>query len=449
MYPSLPHPSLSCGNPHTAGPAERCRDRTLRTSAICPALEPKLGGATILSTNPEDPTERGRIWTLPFILACTVSFFTSIVFYLSLTMISLYAVDRFRSNDSTAGFAASSFILSAVGARFSTGPLIAAFGRRRIVITGVLVYVMVSALYLVADTIDALIALRLVHGFAFGGVTTAITSGVMTILPPRRRGEGAGYYGVPSTLATAVGPLLAVLLVEASGYDALFVGSVIASSGALAAVLFLRLPEGRAVHSDLHQGHRVKLSDFFDMAVLPVATVVGLGGAAYSGVLTFLAPYAQEAEARWSVGVFYLVYSAVVLAGRMTLGRLQDARGDNAVMYPVLTSFTLGMVLLGCAESAWMLVVSAVFVGFWFGMLIHTMQVIAVKLAPPARINTAVATVYVLLDAGTGTAPLLLGLLIPLVGYSGMYLSLGGVLVLALVLYALVHGRHRGGAESQ
>jgi MFS family permease len=359
-------------------------------------------------------------------------------------MMSLYAVERFRSSDATAGFAASSFILGAVGARFSSGPLIAAIGRRRIVITGVLIYVVVSALYLAADNIGHLIALRLVHGFAFGALTTTITSGVLTILPMKRRGEGAGYYGVSSTFATAAGPLLAVLLVGAWGYDALFIGCLVFSSGAFAAAIFLRLPEGRAVRCKGPRRHRAKLSDFFDVAVLPVAAVIGLAGVAYSGVLAYLAPYAQQLQAGWSVGVFYLVYAVVVLAGRLTLGRVQDARGDNAVMYPVLAAFALGLVLLGCAGSGWTLVLSAIFVGFGFGMLIPTMQVIAVNLVPSGRINTAVATIYVLLDAGTGLAPLVLGLLIPVAGYSGMYLSLGGVLVIALLLYALVHGRHRG-----
>jgi len=373
-----------------------------------------------------------------------VSFFTSLVFYLSLTMMSLYAVERFRANETTAGFAASSFILSAVGARVTSGSLISAFGRRRIVITGVLIYMAVSALYLVADDIVLLIILRFVHGFAFGALATTITSGVMTILPVQRRGEGAGYYGVSSTLATAVGPLLAVLLVGTWGYEALFLGCIVFSSGAFAAALFLCLPEGRAARCKGPQRNRAKLSDFFDLAVLPVSIVIGLAGVAYSGVLAYLAPYARQLEASWSVGVFYFVYSLVVLAGRLTLGRVQDARGDNAVMYPVLALFAVGMVLLGCAGSAWMLVLSALFVGFGFGMLIPTMQVIAVNLVSPGRINTAVATIYILLDTGTGLAPLVLGLLIPIVGYSGMYLSLGGVLVTALLLYVVVHGRHRG-----
>lgn len=377
-------------------------------------------------------------------LASTVSFFSSLVFYLSLTMLSVYAVERFQASDSAAGFAASSFILSAVGARFTSSSLISAFGRRRIILVGVAVYVIVSALYLAANDMTLLILLRLVHGFAFGALTTTITSGVVTTLPVSRRGEGVGYYGVSSTLSTAVGPMLAVFLVSAWGYNSLFLACLVASGGAFTAALFLRLPEGKAACDQRPGLRRAKLSDFFDKAVLPVAAVVGLAGVAYSAVLAYLVPYAQELEAGWSAGMFYVVYAIVVLAGRMTLGRVQDARGDNAIMYPVLLVFALGLVLLGWAGTGWMVVLSAIFVGFGFGMLLPTMQVIAVNLVPPARINTAVATIYILLDAGTGLAPLLLGFVILAGGYSAMYLILAVVLLLALLLYILVHGRHRG-----
>lgn len=401
-------------------------------------------GARVLRTTPEGSSEGERIWTRQFILASTVSFFTALVFYLSLTMLSVYAVERFRASDATAGFAASSFVLSAVGARLSSGSLISAFGRRRIVLTGVVTYVIVSALYLVADDIALLIGLRLVHGFAFGALTTAVTSGVVTTLPVNRRGEGVGYYGISTTMSTAVGPMLSVFLVGAWGFNALFMGCIIASGGAFVAALFLRLPEGRAVPDQRPGRRRAKLSDFFDITVLPVAAVVGLAGIAYAGVLAYLAPYAQHLGDGWSAGLFYVVYSVVVLAGRLTLGRVQDARGDNAIMYPVLIAFALGLVLLGGAGSGWMVVASAIFVGFGFGMLMPTMQVIAVNLVPPARLNTAVATVYVMLDAGTGLAPLALGFLIVSTGYSGMYLILAVVLVCALLLYVLVHGRHLG-----
>ena len=63
--------------------------------------------------------------------------------------------------------------------------------------------------------------------------------------------------------------------------------------------------------------------------------------------------------------------------------------------------------------------------------------------APAHRVGTATSTFYLLLDAGTGLGPLLLGLLIPVAGFPGMYTVLAGVVLASTLLYHAVHGRKR------
>lgn len=48
------------------------------------------------------------------------------------------------------------------------------------------------------------------------------------------------------------------------------------------------------------------------------------------------------------------------------------------------------------------------------------------------------------MDLGSGVGPVLIGAVIPLVGYRFSYLGIAGVALLALLVYHLVHGRtHR------
>ncbi|MBN1631992.1 MAG: MFS transporter, partial [Thermoleophilia bacterium] len=54
----------------------------------------------------------------------------------------------------------------------------------------------------------------------------------------------------------------------------------------------------------------------------------------------------------------------------------------------------------------------------------------------------ATSTFYIFGDTGLGLGPLLCGLLIPWTGYRGMYGVMGGLAVVSLVLYHLLHGRH-------
>ena len=62
------------------------------------------------------------------------------------------------------------------------------------------------------------------------------------------------------------------------------------------------------------------------------------------------------------------------------------------------------------------------------------------------RIGTATSTFFLMLDVGGGLEPIVLGALIPVLDYPGMYLMLAVVMVLATLLYFFAHGRNGGRA---
>ena len=384
-----------------------------------------------------------RLWTGDFVLAIVTNLCISMVFYLLMTTMALYAVDRFRASESAAGLASSSFLIGALVARIFAGKFLDFVGRRRTLALSLVVFVVASVAYLPVDDLTLLILLRFVHGLAFGTGNTAITASVMGLIPAHRRGEGIGYFGISSTLSTAAGPFLAVILLQEVGYDALFVFSAACSLAGLALSLVLRLPERTPSPEERARLWRLPLSDMVDPAALPIASLMLVTGFAYSSVLTFLNSYTASEGFATAAGGFFLVYAIVVLLSRLVMGRIQDYRGDNAVVYPTLVSFALGLALLGTAPSGLVVVVAGAFVGFGFGALMPSAQAIAVTEAPPHRVGTATSTFYLLLDTGTGLGPLLLGVLIPVTGFHGMYLVLAALVLASALLYHRVHGYKR------
>src|SRR6185312_3806394 len=75
-----------------------------------------------------------KLWTKNFFLAIVVNLFISMVFYLLMTTMALYAVDRFQASDTAAGFASSAFVLGSVIARIFAGRLLDIVGRRRLIL---------------------------------------------------------------------------------------------------------------------------------------------------------------------------------------------------------------------------------------------------------------------------------------------------------------------------
>ncbi|WP_411719914.1 MFS transporter [Mycetocola sp.] len=384
-----------------------------------------------------------RLWTTGFVLVVITNFFIAMVFYLLMTTMALYAVERFDANDVGAGVASSSFILGAVIARIFAGKFLDFVGRRRMILLALLVYVIAGILYIPADNLALLLGIRTLHGIAFGVASTAIAASVMSLIPPGRRGEGTGYFGISVTLATAVGPFLAVVLIQSVTYEALFVLCSACAAVAFVLALFLRLPEYPPTPEQVATQWRMRPTDLFEPAALAVGSVAFLAGLGWSGVLAFLNSFAIEEGLVSAASVFFLIYAAAVLFSRLVVGRVQDRFGDNAAVYPTLLAYAVGLALLAWSPNSFVLAASAVFIGLGFGALLPCTQAIVVTMSPPHRIGVTTSTFYFLLDAGTGVGPLLLGLLLAVTGFHGMYAVLAVVILLSAVLYHFVHGFRR------
>jgi len=385
------------------------------------------------------------LWTRDLVLASLANFFLAFVFYLLMTTMALYAIESFGASDTVGGLASSMFVLGSVVARLFAGNLSDLLGRRRVLLIALVVFVVASVSYLpvdsMTDSLALLLVVRAVHGLSFGVASTAAMAIAQSLIPASRRAEGTGYFTLSTTLATAVGPALAVMLVHTSGYTALFVAGAIASALGMATALLLRAPE-----KPLDPEHRARLRKFHprDMlhpAVVPVATTMLVLGICYSGVLTFLDSFAAERDLQTGASLFFVAYSVVLFLARLVAGKIQDRRGDNIVVYTAMAAFAVGMLLLGSATSNLLVVLAGAFIGLGWGTLMSALQSVAAGLVPMQRIGVAISTHFFMLDLGVGLGPIGLGLLLNTFGYDQMYLALAGLVVLSALLYHLVHGR--------
>jgi MFS family permease len=75
-------------------------------------------------------------------------------------------------------------------------------------------------------------------------------------------------------------------------------------------------------------------------------------------------------------------------------------------------------------------------------------QAIAITLSPPHRVGLATSTFFSLTDGGVGIGPLFLGLLVPSIGFRGLYMLMAGGAIFSMFLYYLLHGRKKRQQES-
>jgi EmrB/QacA subfamily drug resistance transporter len=118
------------------------------------------------------------------------------------------------------------------------------YGRRRLFVLGMIVFTAASIACGLAPGIHWLIGFRVLQGLGGAAMMPQTLSIVAGVFPPGKRGAAMGVWGGVSGLATALGPSLGGLIVDAASWRWIFLINV--PIGLLGALLALRVvPESR------------------------------------------------------------------------------------------------------------------------------------------------------------------------------------------------------------
>lgn len=101
-----------------------------------------------------------RLWTAGFVLMWAGQFLISMNFYLLMTVMALYAMERFGTDEALAGVATSAFIVGAVLARLLTGKYMELLGRRRVLLAALVLLALCAAAYLLDTGFGGLLVVR-------------------------------------------------------------------------------------------------------------------------------------------------------------------------------------------------------------------------------------------------------------------------------------------------
>ena len=81
-----------------------------------------------------------------------------------------------------------------------------------------------------------------------------------------------------------------------------------------------------------------------------------------------------------------------------------------------------------------------------FGNFQSAGQAVSLSLVSRSRFAQATTTFFIFFDLGIGLGPYLFGFMVPSAGYDGMYQTLAFVVLGAVALYYVLHGRRAAAA---
>lgn len=385
--------------------------------------------------------EQERLWTRNFVVISLASFFVAMVFYLLMTTMALFSVQEFQANQSQAGLASGVFVVGALGFRLLVGRYIELIGRKKVVYGSLFLFFLLSFLYWKVDNLQFLFLVRFIHGGAFGAANTAIQTIIIDNIPLAKRGEGIGYFSLSSTLATAIGPLLGFVLMQYCGFEMIFLACNIL---AMISIICLYSAQIKNVELSIEQRNSFKnlhWQDFFEEKALPISLIMFVMGIAFSGILTFINSYALSLNLALAAKFFFLIYAVFIIISRPFTGRLLDLKGDNFIMYPALFVYGISLFLLSEGYNDYLFLTAGALIGLGFGTVMSSSQVIATKKSPRHKMGLATATFFFALDFGVGIGPYFIGLLIPYIGFSGMYKLLSIIVIAMILAYHYLHGK--------
>ena len=300
----------------------------------------------------------------------------------------VYAADfHFSSLVLTAIFATYAFVL--VPALVLFGRLSDRFGRRPVLVAGLLTAAVALALFAAAEGPAWLFAARGVQGLAVGMISGAATAALVELDPGGDRRRAAMLAGLAQAGGSATGPLAAGVLAEWAPDPRRLCFLVTLGATLLAAAVCTRLPEpATAAHEPWRiQWPRVPPELRRDFArVSATAATVWATVALY---LSIVPSYARNLLQTHNLALLSLVAAVALLAScvaQVAAQRVEGARRrDQALGLALLVAGLAALVVAAPAHSLAVLLAGAVAAGAGHGLGFLNAQQELNDLAPPER----------------------------------------------------------------
>lgn len=377
-----------------------------------------------------------------YTLLCVANFLFFFSFYLILPIMPLYLSEVFVANKAVIGAVIACYSVATLVVRPFSGYIMDTYNRKSVYILAFTLFTAVFGGYIVAETLLALVVVRVLYGLTFGLTSVSSNTLVIDLVPSSRRGEGIGFFGISSNVAMALGPMAGLMMHGRVDYVWIF---VICLGVSLLGVI---------IASRIHVRYRpplrrpkVSIDRFILLKGIPGGVAYILIAFPYGQISNYIAMYISENHIALSGGMFFILYAVGLILSRLYAGKMvdRDKKPQTVILGIALLVAGIGLLAalpnfngFSAAVATFLMAAIAVICGAGYGTIFTSFNTMFIDLARHNQRGSATATYLSAWDLGLGLGIFFGGAIAEQVSFSFGYLVADAVLLLGLLFFAAV-----------
>lgn len=382
-------------------------------------------------------------------------FLAGLLFWVSITLLlptlPIYIQDV-GGTTRQVGIVMGCFAIGLLASRGRLGKMADRRSRKIVILIGSLVAVLAPILYMLADSVFGLAAIRAFHGISIAAFTIGYSALVVDLAPVEHRGTLIGHMNLAVPIGMSIGPALGGFLQangklyvpDGTGYEALFALSAICAVSAFILSSQIEATSLPKVESSTNRQQSTRSFKQFvrDRALLIPAVVLLSIGLVFGTLVAFLPLFIRELGLDFNVGLFYTVVAMTSFSVRLFVGKASDRYGRGLFISAALVCYVISMLLLTMAQTPIGFILAAIAEGAGAGVLIPlTLALVSDRSYADER-GKVFAFCMGGFDLGIALGGPCFGFLEPLLGgYRGIFALAAVLAAISLVIFMTQAGK--------
>ncbi len=342
------------------------------------------------------------------------------------------------------GLLSSAFALSRLFFAPYIGSMSDSYGKKRLLVIGLSLYIVFSVAYVLASDVTWLFVIRFIEGFASAMVTPVAQAYIGDIVPKGKEGEYMNLFTISLFAGNAIGPFLGGYLSDVFSFSMPFYAMGGMALIALLMVIFF-VPEIKATHSKKQKNSGAIRKVLKDSKMLGVLFYILFRSFYRFGFNTFLPLLVIGFMSKTDIG---LLLSAYMVSGSLLqypMGKLSDSYPRFKIPFVLIGSLlsAVSMVLIfPFYKNIPMLYILSLSMGGFSALARSSVIAIRTERGRELGMGTVTGSFASFQALGQIMGPIVLGIFVDLFGLPSVFLMGGSIGIFGAVLsYVFIRDR--------